>query len=100
MKHETLFQPVEGSVEAGDLTVYAISTCGFCKRALTFLRSHSVRFKYIYVDDLPFDLKDEIKSFLREKFNQQIRYPFVIIDNDRCLIGFTEEEWKKTLGLE
>ena len=43
MKHEDRFESVDGKVDAGELTVYALSTCGFCKRALAFLRDNSIR---------------------------------------------------------
>ncbi|MBN1531512.1 MAG: glutaredoxin family protein [Spirochaetes bacterium] len=100
MKHETLFQQEEGSRNLGELTVYALSTCGFCRRALAFLRERSIRFRYLYVDDQTPEIKEEIKGHLYDTFKQQVRYPFLVINNERFLIGFTEEEWIKTLGVE
>ncbi|TFH38733.1 MAG: glutaredoxin, partial [Chrysiogenales bacterium] len=72
------FEIVNGTVDIGDVTVYALSTCGFCKRALSFLRENSVKFRYLYIDDLPPDEKAEIRKAISEKFNREIRYPFLI----------------------
>jgi glutaredoxin-like protein NrdH len=100
MKHESLFEQVEGTRDLGELTVYALSTCGFCRRALAFLRDNSIRFRFLYVDDQPPEIKEEIKGHILDAFKQQVRYPFLVINNERCLAGFTEDEWKKSLGVD
>ena len=100
MKHDNLFESVDGSVDAGDVTVYALSTCGFCKRALAFLRANSVSFRYLYFDDLPGDVKDEIREHINARFDRPLRFPFLVLDNERCLSGFDEDEWKSLLGVK
>ncbi len=99
MKIEELFESVDGSVDAGDIMIYALSTCGFCKRALAFLRDNSIKFRYIYFDDLQSEEKSEIREHLRNTFNETVRFPFLVYNNERCLVGFDEDEWKSLLGI-
>jgi len=97
MSYTLEFTTVEGEKNPADLTVYALSTCGFCKRALQFLREHSITFRYVYVDLLPFEVKQELKNDLKEKAGRKVGFPFVIVNNDKYLIGFTEDEWRREL---
>lgn len=94
------FTPEEGDKNFGEIRVYALSTCAFCKKALKYLRENSIRFMYIYVDDLEPDKKQELKSDLREKFKKDVGFPFMVIDNDRVVVGFTEDEYKKLFPCE
>ncbi|HQO39707.1 MAG TPA: glutaredoxin family protein, partial [Spirochaetota bacterium] len=55
----------EGKSKAGDVTVYALSTCAFCKKALKFLRENSISFRYVYVDELDYESREELKARLR-----------------------------------
>jgi hypothetical protein len=40
----------DGKHNPGDVVVYALSTCGHCKRALNFLDSNSVKYRFVYVE--------------------------------------------------
>jgi len=77
--------------------VYALSTCGFCKRALAFLDSNQFTYKYLYVDLIPIDVKNTIKQELKERFKENVAFPFVVIDDKKYLVGFIEADWKLTL---
>lgn len=93
------FTMQEGAHDGHDVTVYALSTCGFCKRALEHLKYHSVKFRYVYVDLLNFDLKQNLKNALAEKYQERIVFPFLVVDGDKCCTGFVEEQWNKLLSL-
>ncbi len=97
MSYTLNFTTVEGENNPGDITVYALSTCGFCKRALQFLRDHSITFRYVYVDLLPFEVKQELKNDLKEKAGRNVGFPFAIINDNKYLIGFKENEWREEL---
>jgi glutaredoxin len=99
MLEDDKFEYVDGKNSSKELTVYALSTCGFCRRALKFLKDNSIKFRFVYVDNLPKEVKENIKTGLREKFNDRIAYPFAVINDERHLVGFIEEEWKGELGI-
>jgi len=95
--HENLeFTRVEGEKNPCDTQVYALSTCGFCRRALAFLRDNKITFRYIYVDQLSYDLRQKIKRDLLGKFEERIGFPFTVIDGGKkVLVGFTETKYKE-----
>lgn len=99
MNEHIQFTNENGTHDAHDVVVYALSTCGFCKRGLAFLRSNSVKFRYVYVDLLDNDAKQELKDSLSKKFNDRIAYPFIVVDDVKSCVGFTEEKWKEMLEL-
>ena len=87
----------DGEKNPCDITVYALSTCGFCKKGLAFLRDNNLKFKFIYVDQMAQDLRMRTKKELSDRYNERIGFPFVVIDNgDKILVGFKEEKWKET----
>ena len=95
--HENLeFVVEEGKKNPCDIQVYALSTCGFCKRGLEFLRKNKLTFRYIYVDQLDSQIRMKIKRDLRDKFEERLGFPFVVIDGgDKVMVGFVEDKWKK-----
>ncbi|MHA1821395.1 MAG: ferredoxin-thioredoxin reductase catalytic domain-containing protein [Promethearchaeota archaeon] len=82
-----------------DITVYALSTCGFCRRGLAFLRDHNIKFRYIYVDKIEYETKRKIKALLREKFQKRVAFPYMVVDEEFVIVGFTEKEWVDKLGI-
>lgn len=85
----------DGKLALGDITIYALSTCGFCRSALAFMRENKIKFKYIYVDLQDNDTKSRIKQELRDHFEERIGFPFCVIDEKECMVGFTESKWKE-----
>ncbi len=88
-----------GTKDSHDVTVYALSTCGFCKRAIAYLRDNSVQFKYVYVDMLNFEIKQDLKKALAEKYSERVVFPFLVVDDSKCSAGFIEEEWNRLLSV-
>ncbi|MFX1255686.1 MAG: glutaredoxin family protein [Promethearchaeota archaeon] len=102
--HEDLkFEFEDGKNSVHNVTVYALSTCGFCKRALKFLRDNSIAFRYIYVDYLDPEVKSQLKADLKEKYNRRVTYPFLILDADteaeKVFTGFVNDVWTDLFGL-
>lgn len=97
---ETLaYTDVPGSKNIHIVTVYALSTCGFCKRALGYLNSKGVAYRYVYMDHVPLETKNETKKILKDRFKENVAFPFAVVDGDKHLVGFIEPDWAKTLGL-
>lgn len=93
------YTTVAGTRSDKRITVYALSTCGFCKRAMTFLQTNGFSYRYIYVDTIPIDTKNEIKRQLKESYKVDIAFPFATVDDKKYLVGFIEADWKLTLGV-
>jgi glutaredoxin-like protein NrdH len=95
---ETLgYTAVEGTSDDREITVYALSTCGFCKRALAFLDSRGLAYRYVYVDKIPLETKNAAKRELKARFGDDVAFPFAVIDGTEHLVGFIEAAWASAL---
>ncbi len=94
------YTKVEGIRGEHSVTVYALSTCGFCKRAIAFLNDKQYSYRYIHVDQIPLETKNQIKEELKTKFKVNVAFPFAVIDDSKYLVGFIEADWKKELGID
>lgn len=98
--NELPFIVKEGTRKDHDITVYALSTCGFCKKAMAFLEDKGFAYRYLHIDTIPVDTKAELKAVLKERFKENVAFPFAVIDDTSHLVGFIQPDWVKTLGLE
>jgi glutaredoxin len=97
---ETLeYTSVDGARKDHDIVVFALSTCGFCKRSMSFLNDNGFAYRYIYVDRIPLETKTEVKRILKERYKDDVAFPFATVDGKDHLVGFIEPDWKKTLGV-
>ena len=91
------FTQVKGDREPHQLTLFALSTCGFCRKAMEMLDEFSVTYQYIYIDKASTADKRIIKDFVKEQFSATLSYPFLVIDNSRYINGFLRVEWIRIL---
>jgi glutaredoxin-like protein NrdH len=84
MKH------VEGT-KKGDITLYTLSTCGWCKKTKGLLNELNVDYHYVDVDLLADADKEEAVNQIRQ-WNPACSFPTLVINNNSCIIGFKEEE--------
>lgn len=97
---ETLkFETVAGAKAQPAVTVYALSTCGFCKRAMSYLEANGFSYRFIYLDKISLETKNEVKKELKEKYKSDVAFPFVTVGESDYLVGFIEADWKRTLGI-
>ncbi len=97
---ETLsYIPVDGPRKEPAITIYALSTCGFCKRAMAFLDKNGFAYRYIHVDTIPIETKNEAKRVLKETYKTDVAFPFATVGGEDYLVGFIEADWKRTLGV-
>lgn len=93
------YTAVDGARKEHDIIVYALSTCGFCKRSLAFLDANGFSYRYIYMDRIPLETKTEVKRILKERYGTDVAFPFATVDGKDHLVGFIEPDWKRTLGV-
>lgn len=78
--------------------IYALSTCGWCKRTKKFMHDHGIAYEYIDVDEASREEKHEIGNSLKEK-NIPLGFPITVIDDDVVIRGYQPDEFKEALGL-
>lgn len=99
MYEDINFIKEDGKIAQNDLTVFALSTCGFCRRGLNFLRENSVKFKYVYIDKLEYEKKQKLKENLQKKFNKRVAFPFLVCNDEKAIVGFVRSDWEEICGL-
>lgn len=88
------FEQINGR-KAGEIRLFALSTCIWCKKTRELLEELGVEFEYIYIDLLSGDEKatavDEV-----EKYNPRVSFPTLIIDGE-VIVGFKEDRIREIL---
>lgn len=88
------FVRVDGK-DKGDITLYALSTCIWCKKTKELLTSLEVSFNYVYVDLLKGeDRANAIEEIKR--YNPSTSFPTLVI-GDKAIVGYKEKEIREAL---
>ena len=91
----TEIQHVKGKKQ-GEIFLYALSTCIWCKKTKKLLDKIGIEYSYIYMDQLKEkDKQEKIKEL--KKHNPRCSFPTIVINNNKCIIGYKEEEIKEAL---
>lgn len=76
--------------------LYALSTCGWCRRTREFLDELGVEYDFIYVDKLFGEERNKIMDEVK-KWNPRCSFPTVVINNQKVITGFKDEEIREAL---
>ena len=87
---------VEGR-DKGPVMLYALSTCVWCKKTKKLLNDLGVKYDYIFVDLLEPDDKKQVEKRI-EEWNPRCSFPTLVLNNQRCIIGYQEKDIKEALG--
>ncbi len=91
---------IEGTNKHRDVKVFALSTCGWCKKTKNFLKDLDVEYLCIDFDLLSEEEKKSMKEEIKT-FNPSISFPTIVIDEgDEVIIGFKKDRIKEVLGHE
>jgi glutaredoxin-like protein NrdH len=82
----------------GDVVIYALSTCGWCRKTKLLLDQSGVEYCYVDVDLEEGSDKESLVEEIK-KWNPKVSFPTVVIDKKKCIVGFKEDEIKEALNL-
>jgi glutaredoxin len=84
-------------VDRGRVFLYALSTCGWCARTKQLLTDLGVGFSYVYVDLLS---GEERERMIREveRWNPQLSFPTVVVNEAKVIVGFREDEIREAVS--
>jgi glutaredoxin-like protein NrdH len=88
---------VKGEKKTKPVKMYALSTCGWCRRTKELLNKSKVEYEYCDVDELTGDEKNKIMAEVM-KLNPHGSYPTIVIGGD-VVVGFDEDRIARLLGL-
>jgi glutaredoxin len=83
--------------DKGKVILYALSTCGWCKKTKELLKELKVEFSYIYVDLLDGEERSDTIEQVK-KFNKQLSFPTLVIDDEKTIVGFNEDGIREVLA--
>jgi glutaredoxin len=89
----------EASKQKVEIYYFSLTTCAYCRKGMKLLNAHKMNYKWIYLDELPQEKKQEIKKWVQNKYQLKSRMasPFVIFKmNNKEFIsnGYDPEYWK------
>ena len=76
------------------IILYALSTCGWCKKTKGLLDELGIAYDSVDVDLLAGDESTEARREVTQ-WNPRCSFPTLVIDGERCIVGFDEEEIRK-----
>jgi len=84
-------------MNAGKVTLYALSTCGWCKKTRELLDGAGIEYQLFYVDLLS---EEERRAAVEEarRYNPRGSYP-TLVAGDRVVVGFDEGAIREALGI-
>ncbi len=89
---------VPGKNNKHKVLLYAISTCGWCKRAKRMLNDMNVEYEYVDIDLCSNEDKEKIRADITRR-GGRLLYPTMIINDEILLTNPTEKELREALGL-
>jgi len=92
----TVMEHVKGD-DRGHVVLYALSTCVWCKKTKELLKNLGVDYSYVYVDLLKGIERDDAVEDVK-RHNVKCTFPTVVINNEKCILGYKEGELKEALS--
>ena len=91
-----IMQHIEGQ-DKGKLVLFALSTCGWCKKTRALIEDLNADYEYVYVDLLKGKERDEVVEIVK-KWNPQVSFPTLVINDKKTIVGFKEDEIREAIG--
>jgi len=89
---------VPGRNNKHKVLMYAISTCGWCKRTKNFLRDNNIEYEYVDIDLCSREDREEIRKDILSR-GGRLSYPTIIIDEKSLITGFQEDKIREVLEI-
>jgi glutaredoxin len=81
----------------GKVMLYALSTCGWCKKTKELLNKIGVAYDYTDVDLLKGSEQTATIGEI-QKFNPDCNFPTLVINDKKCIVGYKEDDIRAALG--
>jgi glutaredoxin-like protein NrdH len=92
------FTKVSGKNNSHKVTVYALSTCVWCKMTKQFLSENGVEYDFVDVDLLGQEDKSKAHEAILSR-GGSLSYPTTIVDDKTVISGFRKDLLKEALGV-
>ncbi len=89
---------VHGKNTKHKVTVYAISTCAWCRMAKQYLKDNDVEYEYVDVDLCNDEDHDKIREHILKK-GGDLSFPTIVVDDKTLITGFRKDKIKEALKI-
>jgi glutaredoxin-like protein NrdH len=83
--------------DKGKVMLYALSTCGWCKKTRELLSELGVAYDFAYIDLLRGKEQDDAIREIKQ-YNPACNFPTLVIGGEKCIVGFNEKDIREALG--
>jgi glutaredoxin len=83
--------------QSAKIMIYALSTCGWCRKTKAFLNELGVAYDYVDVDLLEGEDQNAAMSEVT-RLNPSRSFPTIVINENECIVGFQQDKLKKVVG--
>lgn len=80
-----------------NITLYALSTCPYCRMTKRYLDDHSITYEMIEVDTLEGDVKQQAIDKVKE-LSGGTSFPVILADEE-VIVGFNKTKLAEIIGL-
>jgi glutaredoxin len=91
------WEHVPGSPASHSIRLYALSTCGWCRKTKQLLEELGVEYDRVDVDLLEGETREEAVTEVK-RWNSSASFPTIVIDDETAIVGYEAEKIKGTLG--
>lgn len=81
-----------------NVTVYALSTCPWCKKAKAFFDEKNIPYESIDYDKATKEQQETIRNDCESR-GENIAFPFVIIGDDDVVVGYNPKKYMELLEI-
>ena len=92
------FSKVAGKRADHKVTLYALSTCVWCKMTKQFLIDNGVEYEFVDVDLVEDNDRDKVRQAIVGK-KATLSYPTIVVDEKTVITGFKKDQLKEALNL-
>jgi len=77
--------------DKGNIMLYALSTCGWCRKTKRLLDDQGIEYDFIDIDLLTPDEKGAVMDKVRQ-WNPEATFPTVVVNGNNCIVGYDEDK--------
>lgn len=89
---------VQGKNNKHQIVLYALSTCGWCRKEKQLLRDNNIEFEYVDIDLCSDEDYDKIRDDILNR-GGRFSFPTIIVDDKILITGFKEDQIRETLEI-
>ena len=80
----------------GKVFLFALSTCGWCRKTKAFLNEQGLAYEYVDVD-LEVGAEKNVTLDQVRKWNPSCSFPTIVVNDSECIVGYQPDKLKELL---